>query len=65
MKRNNLTKKLNIMSKRKQEERQLNAKQKAYEKKEAAKAEKVIKWIFGILIACAIFFCAYSVVLAM
>ena len=53
------------MSKRKQEEKHMNAKQRAHEQKEAAKAEKVIKWIFGILIACAIFFCAYSVVLAM
>lgn len=32
------------------------AKHAAYEKKQAAKGEKVIKWIFGVLIALAILF---------
>lgn len=49
------------MSKRKQEEQRLNAKQKAFEKKQAAKAEKVIKWIFGVLVACAFCFLCYSI----
>lgn len=45
----------------KKEEKHLNAKQQAYEKKQAAKGEKVIKWIFGVLIVLAIFFAAWSV----
>ncbi len=35
------------------------AKHFAYEKKQAAKGEKVIKWIFGVLIALAIIFAIY------
>jgi hypothetical protein len=41
------------MSKKKQEEKHLNARQQAYEKKEAHKGETIIKWIIGILIALA------------
>lgn len=36
------------------------AKHAAYEKKRAAKGEKVIKWIFGVLIALAIIFAIYA-----
>ena len=36
------------------------AKHAAYEKKQAAKGEKVIKWIFGVLIALAILFLIYA-----
>lgn len=36
------------------------AKHVAYEKKQAAKGEKVIKWIFGVLIALAIIFAIYA-----
>ncbi len=39
------------------------AKQAAYEKKQAEKGEKVIKWIFGILLLLAIIFAVYSVTL--
>lgn len=36
------------------------AKHAAYEKKQAAKGEKVIKWIFGVLIALTILFLIYA-----
>ena len=40
------------------------AKHAAYEKKQAAKGEKVIKWIFGVLIALAVIFAIYSATIA-
>ena len=40
------------------------AKHEAYEKKQAAKGEKVIKWIFGVLIVLAIFFAIYAASIA-
>ena len=40
------------------------AKHEAYEKKQAAKGEKVIKYIFGILIGMAIAFAVYSATIA-
>ncbi len=40
------------------------AKHAAYEKKQAAQGEKIIKWIFGILVALAILFAIYSVTIA-
>lgn len=40
------------------------AKHAAYEKKQAAQGEKVIKWIFGVLIALAILFAIYSATIA-
>ena len=49
------------MSKRKQQEKQLNAKQKAHEKKEAQQGEKVVKWIFAALVALGFCFMLYSV----
>lgn len=36
----------------------------AYEKKQAAQGEKIIKWIFGILVALAILFAIYSATIA-
>lgn len=40
------------------------AKHAAYEKKQAEKGEKVVKWIFGILIALAVVFAIYSATIA-
>ena len=40
------------------------AKHAAYEKKQAAQGEKIIKWIFGILVALAILFAIYSAPIA-
>ncbi len=40
------------------------AKHEAYEKKQAAKGEIVIKWIFGVLIALAVIFAIYSATIA-
>lgn len=40
------------------------AKHEAYEQKQAAKGEKVIKWIFGVLIVLAIIFAIYSATIA-
>lgn len=40
------------------------AKHAAYEKKQAANGEKVIKWIFGVLIALAVIFAIYSATIA-
>ena len=40
------------------------AKHVAYEKKQAAQGEKVIKWIFGVLIALAVLFAIYSATIA-
>lgn len=36
------------------------AKHAAYEKKQAAQGEKVIKWIFGVLIVLAVIFAIYA-----
>jgi len=38
----------------KKEEKHLNAKQKAYEKKQEAEGRKVVNWIFGALIIAAV-----------
>jgi cell division protein FtsL len=53
------------MSKRKQEEKHLNAKQKAYEQKQARQGEKVVKWIFAVLVLLAFCFMVYSIWLTM
>jgi len=53
------------MSKRKQQERVANAKMSAREKKEALKAEKIVKWIFWVLVLCAMCFIGYSIWLTM
>ncbi len=41
------------MNKKNLEEKHLNAKQQAFQKKEAQKGETIVKWIIGILIALA------------
>ena len=38
----------------KKEEKHLNAKQKAYEKKQEAQGRKVVNWIFGALLVAAL-----------
>ncbi len=40
------------------------AKHAAYEKKQAAQGEKVIKWIFGVLVVLAVCFAIYSATIA-
>ena len=42
--------------------KQTNPKRVAYEKKQQEKGEKVIKWIFGVLIAFAVLFAVISIV---
>ena len=41
--------------------KETNPKRVAYEKKQAAQGEKVIKWIIGVLIALACCYAAYSI----
>ena len=41
--------------------KQANPKRVAYEKKQQAKGENVIKWIIGVLIVVAIIYAAYSI----
>ena len=41
--------------------KQGNAKRQAYEKKQEQQGEKVIKWIFGVLIVLALVYAAYSI----
>ena len=40
------------------------AKHEAYQKKQAAKGEKVVKWIFGTLIALGVLFVIYAASIA-
>ena len=42
-------------------EKKMNAKQKAYEKKQEEQGAKVVKWIFGVLIVVAAAFCLMSI----
>lgn len=49
------------MSKRKQEEKHQNVKQKAYEQKQARQGEKIVKWIFGILILLALVYMFWAI----
>lgn len=42
-------------------EKKMNAKQKAYAEKQEREGRKVVNWIFGILILCAVAFCAYTI----
>lgn len=37
------------------------AKHEAYEKKQAEKGEKVVKWLFGVLVALAVVYMVYSI----
>lgn len=41
--------------------KQANPKRAAYEKKQEQQGEKVIKWIFGVLIVLALAYAAYSI----
>jgi uncharacterized membrane protein len=54
-------KKHKTMSKRKQEEKHQNVKQKAYEQKQARQGEKIVKWIFGILILLALVYMFWAI----
>ncbi len=45
---------------KKDKEKKLNAKQKAYEKKQEQEGRKVVNWIFGSLIALAIIYAAWT-----
>ena len=47
------------MSKRKQEVHQ-NAKQKAYAEKQAQKGDKIVKWIFGVLVLLAVIYMVWA-----
>ena len=49
-----------IMSKKYQEEKHLNAKQKAYEEKQAKQGDRIVKWIIGVLILLAIFYIIWA-----
>ena len=42
-------------------EKSLNAKQKAYAEKQEKAGRNVVNWIFGLLILCAVVFCAYTI----
>ena len=44
---------------KKEKERKLNAKQRAYEKKQEEKGKKVVAWIIGCFIVLAIFYVVY------
>ena len=46
---------------KKEKAKKLNAKQRAYEKKQEAKGNKIVAWIIGVLIAAA---AAYMILLA-
>ena len=48
------------MAKKKQEEKHLNAKQRAYEKKQEEEGAKVVKWIFAVLILLALAYMIYT-----
>lgn len=49
-----------MSKKNKQEEKHLNAKQRAYEQKQAEEGAKVVKWIFAILILLAFAYMGYT-----
>lgn len=48
------------MSKKNQEEKHLNAKQRAYEEKQAKQGDRIVKWIIGVLILLAIFYIIWA-----
>ena len=45
----------------KEKEKKMNAKQRAYEKKQEQEGRKVVNWIFGVLIVVALAFCLMSI----
>ena len=46
---------------KKDKEKKLNAKQRAYVKKQEQEGRKVVNWIFGVLIVVALAFCLMSI----
>ncbi|UKK48320.1 hypothetical protein L6475_14155 [Prevotella sp. E9-3] len=48
------------MSKKNQEEKHLNAKQRAYEEKQAKQGDRIVKWIIGVLILLAFFYIIWA-----
>ena len=42
------------------DERHLNAKQRAYEEKQARQGDKIVKWIIGVLILLAVFYIGWA-----
>ena len=46
---------------KKQQVKHLNAKQRAYEQKQEKKGRKVVAWIFGLLIALAVFYVIFTI----
>ena len=46
---------------KKEREKKLNAKQRAYVKKQEQEGRKVVNWIFGVLIVVALAFCLMSI----
>ena len=44
-----------------EKEKKLNAKQRAYVKKQEQEGRKVVNWIFGVLIVVALAFCLMSI----
>ena len=51
------------MAKKNQEEKHLNAKQRAFQKKQEEEGAKVVKWIFAVLILLALAYMAYTMYL--
>lgn len=49
------------MSKKNQEEKYQNAKQKAYAEKQAKKGDKIVKWIFFVLILLAFAYMVWAI----
>ncbi|MBR1448998.1 MAG: hypothetical protein IJ588_09700 [Prevotella sp.] len=46
---------------KKEKEKKLNAKQKAYAEKEEQKGRNVVNWIFGVLILLGVLYLVYSI----
>ena len=46
---------------KKEQVKHLNAKQKAYEAKQEKKGRQVVAWIFGLLIALAVFYVVFTI----
>ena len=49
---------------KKEKEKKMNAKQKAYAKKQEEGGKKVVAWIIGVFVAMAIFYVAYLAITA-
>lgn len=46
---------------KKEQVKHLNAKQRAYEQKQEKKGRRVVAWIFGLLIALAVFYVIFTI----